>query len=263
MNILIPTDFSDNSIHAINYVYSNFQKEHIDVTLVHAIKEPQTTAGVLIRLEQLMMKDAEKDMKNLLKKVNDDYQQKPKHHIEYGYLKDWIDIYAKAHNIDVIVMGTKGESNVRSIIMGSITESVIRTSKLPVFAIPEFEKELPVHQFILATNKKELERVEFIQKFLDNLKLSSPNVDVLVVLNEENRGGLPKSFPLNGFQIGVKTVENESVVDGINDYLANNKVDILGLYHSRNSRLDYLFNRSVTKTICGETRVPLLVIPGS
>ena len=261
MNILIPTDFSDNSKHAINYVYNNFQQEHINVTLVHAIKEPHSTASVLIRLEQLMKKDAEKEMKGLLARVEEVYHQKPKYYIKYGYLKDWIDVYGKSQNIDLVVMGTKGESDVSSKIMGSVTESVIRTSKLPVFAIPEFEVNRPVHKFILATNKKELEQVEFIKMFLNNLKLSLPNVDVLVVLNDEIHGGIPKSFPINGFQIGVKTVENQSVVDGINGYLAQNNIDILGLYHTRNSRLDYLFNRSITKTICAKTRVPLLVIP--
>ncbi len=261
MNILIPTDFSDNSKHAINYVYNNFKEEQINVTLVHAIKQPHSTASVLIRLEQLMMKDAEKDMKELLAKVQEVYQQKPTQYIKYGYLKDWIEVYAKAQKIDLIVMGTKGETNASSRIMGSVTESIIRTSKLPVFAIPELKEKLPVHHFVLATDKKELVQVDFIEKFLNSLKLLLPSIDVLVVLNEETQGGIPKSYPLRGFQIGVKVVENQEVVGGINDYLSNNNVDILSLYHSRNSRLDYLFNRSITKTICADISVPLLVIP--
>lgn len=261
MNILIPTDFSDYSKHAINYVYNNFLEEHVNVTLVHAIKEPHSTSGLLIRLEHLMKKDAEKEMVSLINRVEEVYNKKPQYYLKYGYLKDWINVYAKAHNIDLIVMGTKGESNLSSRIMGSVTESVIRRSKIPVLAIPELNEKRRVHQFILATNKKELEQVEFIEKFISSLKSSLPCVDVLVVLNEETPPGVPKSYPLKGYQIGVKTVKNQSVINGINDYLATHNVDILGIYHSRNSRLDYLFNRSITKTICGKTQVPLLVLP--
>jgi nucleotide-binding universal stress UspA family protein len=261
MNILIPTDFSDFSKHAINYVHNQFDLSKVNVKLIHTIREPHSTSGVLIRLDQLMMKDAEKEMTKLVGRIEEVYGVKTEYFIKYGHLKDWVYQHADFYKTDLIVMGTKGESNVSAKIMGSVTESLIRSSEVPVLAVPEQKESKPVHQFVLATDKRELDHQDFIETFIDSLKLVNPSINILTVVRKNRQEGIPKSIPLRGFQFGVKTIENESVVQGINSFLENNDVDILGLYHSHNSRLDYLFNRSVTRTICSKCKVPLLVIP--
>ncbi len=261
MNILIPTDFSEYSKHAINYVHKHFDVSKLNIKLIHTIKEPHSTSGVLIRLDQLMMKDAQKEMLQLVDKIEEVYGNRLDYLLKYGHLKNWVENYAESMDIDLIVMGTKGATNVSSKIMGSVTESLIRTSKVPILAIPELKVDRPIHRFVLATDKKVLENQDFVEQFIDSLKLSNPHIDVLTIIRKNHEGGFPKSIPLKGYQFGVELRENDSVVDGINDFLNENEIDILGLYHSHNSRLDYLFNRSITRTICGKCKQPLLVIP--
>jgi len=260
MKILLPTDFSSNSYQAIQYAYTHFDKSKVSVQLLHVIKEPHSTSNVLLRLDDIMMKDAKKEMTELLDKLEQEFGSRPTFSIHYGHLKNWVEQMSKSMKIDLIVMGTKGENDIASKIMGSVTESIIRTSKTPTLAIPNSNVNTEIREFLLATNRKEIENDTFFHDLLSNLKLNVPHINVLTVLTNEV-SGVPKSIPLRGLQVGVKTIENKSVVDGINAYLENNKVDILALYHSRNSRLDYLFNRSITKTICGKIQVPLLVIP--
>ena len=260
MKILLPTDFSINSYHAIQYAFTHFDLRKVNIQLLHVIKEPRSTSGVLLRLDDIMMNDAKREMVELLDKLEQEFGIRPVFAIHYGHLKNWIEQISMTMQIDLIVMGTKGENDIKSKVMGSVTESIIRTSKIPTLAIPYSSKKTEIKEFILATDRKEIEHEDFFEHLISNLKLTDPQINVLIVVTNEV-GVVPKSMPLRGMQVGVKTIESKSVVDGINAYLEENRVDILALYHSKNSRLDYLFNRSITKTICSKIQVPLLVIP--
>lgn len=44
--------------------------------------------------------------------------------------------YANRREIDVIAMGTKGQSGIDRILLGSVTENVLRTARTPVLAVP-------------------------------------------------------------------------------------------------------------------------------
>ncbi len=47
--------------------------------------------------------------------------------------------YAESNGIDLIVMGTHGRSGLDRVLVGSTTETVIRTSSIPVHCIPTGE----------------------------------------------------------------------------------------------------------------------------
>jgi nucleotide-binding universal stress UspA family protein len=56
--------------------------------------------------------------------------------LETGIPKDIIADYARDHGIDLIVMSTHGRSGMSRIMLGSVTESTIRTSSVPILVIP-------------------------------------------------------------------------------------------------------------------------------
>lgn len=43
--------------------------------------------------------------------------------------------YASEHDVDLIVMGTRGRSGVDRYLLGSVTEKVVRTADAPVFTV--------------------------------------------------------------------------------------------------------------------------------
>lgn len=52
--------------------------------------------------------------------------------------------YAKAHTIDLIVLGTNGRGAVAHLFMGSVAERVVRTAPCPVLTVRD-----PEHEFVL------------------------------------------------------------------------------------------------------------------
>lgn len=261
MKVVILTDFSESAFKAIDFVYRHFKREQLQVKLVHCVTKPGSSASTLMRLDNLMKIDAQKNMLELTSRVQEVYQKSPDTVVLFGHLKDVVIQLSASEEIDLIVMGTKGETNLKSRLMGSITESIIRASILPVLAIPESWYNHKLQSITISTAKKELESASFLTLFIENLCLVTPRFNVLTVTRKDHQGLLPRALDLGGISFNVHTIENEDVVDGINSYMESNRIDILCVYHRHNSALDYLFNRSITKTICADTEVPILAIP--
>ncbi|WP_247728808.1 universal stress protein [Halovivax limisalsi] len=56
--------------------------------------------------------------------------------VERGSPADEITAYADANDVDAIAMGTKGLSGLDRVVLGSVTETVLRTASVPVVAVP-------------------------------------------------------------------------------------------------------------------------------
>ncbi len=257
--ILLPTDFSANAESAIDFVLEHFHKSKISIVLIHTIKAPNSAAGVLIRIDDLMRKDAEQEMRRLQAYISDKHQVESEAIIKAGDLNEWVNSSASKHHIDLIAMGTKGENNIESKIFGSVTESIIRTSKIPVLAVPYGSDKSAIEHVAIATAENHLEKESFLEEFFKCINMSNARINAIKVLQDLNETS-PKRISLNGNQINVETINNASIAEGINYYIDTVPTDLLIIYHARNSKIDYFFNRSITKNICAKTDVPLLVI---
>jgi len=63
--------------------------------------------------------------------------------------------YAKAEQIDLIVMGTHGRPGVQHLLMGSVAEKVVRTAPCPVLTLRHPEREFVVADTPSTTDVKE------------------------------------------------------------------------------------------------------------
>lgn len=59
--------------------------------------------------------------------------------IERGVPKETISDYARDNGIDLIIMSTHGRSGLSRVMLGSVAEATIRTSKVPILVIPSDE----------------------------------------------------------------------------------------------------------------------------
>ena len=136
-NILVPTDFSANSISAYRYAASVAKKSDAIIHILHCI-EP--IPGVKFNytndhgLIQEGIERLQKDLKKFIDTIPDP-GLKIKEVIRTGKAYDQILSYSRDSGISLIVLATNVWSEKDNLLAGKVPEKVIRYSKIPVILI--------------------------------------------------------------------------------------------------------------------------------
>ena len=138
--ILYPTDFSDISKKAIDYIKQLRESGSDTVIVLHVINERGISAieryasADSVEIEQRIMDDAKRE----LKVIEDDLKKsgfKVKTVIQRGVPFLEILKAEEKEDISVIVIGSHGKSNLEEMFLGSVSEKVSRKCKSPVLII--------------------------------------------------------------------------------------------------------------------------------
>jgi len=137
--ILVPTDYSDLSLAAVEYALSFSRVVGASLYLLHALDTipvlvledvDLTTERVICETE----KNARSDLHHFVSSKIGDIP-KLSEVVRTGVAEDEIVKFAKEENIDLIVMATHGRNGLLHTLMGSVAEKVIRRSPVPVLAV--------------------------------------------------------------------------------------------------------------------------------
>lgn len=137
--ILVPTDYSDLSLAALDYALLFSQVFGAEIVLLHTLDTipvlaldtmDLTTETVIYETEQNAKKDLHLfaisragNIPNLVELVR------------RGVAEDQIVQVAREENIDLIVMATHGRSGLAHVLLGSVAEKVVQRSSVPVLTV--------------------------------------------------------------------------------------------------------------------------------
>ena len=134
-HILIATDLGEPAQMALQHAVGLAQALGSKLTLLHVYGIPTVyyPDNVNWPLEQLG-KAAQASLDNAVAAVR---KQLPDAtgHVEVGDPRDCIVAYAKSSGADLIVIGTHGRRGVAHLVLGSVAESVVRMSPIPVLTV--------------------------------------------------------------------------------------------------------------------------------
>ena len=137
--ILFPTDFSDASSAAIPWVARIGAITPSEVFIVHVLREqPEEVPDPNYHYQvpeyaRLVRADAEKRLHELSSRFPSDI--KTHELLLNGDAAEEILKAVKDHEINLIVMATRGETGWRSLLFGSVAEKVIKSADCPVLSI--------------------------------------------------------------------------------------------------------------------------------
>jgi len=132
--VLVPVDFTDHSRRALEVARSLASKDGT-LALVHVVASPihpSFYAGGVTRLFQLDPELPERIRKNLRQWLGD---QRGEVVAAEGEVHAEIMRVSKATKAQLIVIGTRGLSGVDHFLMGSVTEKVVRSARIPVLTV--------------------------------------------------------------------------------------------------------------------------------
>jgi nucleotide-binding universal stress UspA family protein len=276
-NILLPTDFSDNSWNAIKYGIQLFENEdcvfHLFHTYTPVIYHAEHVLGYPAQFDlgDIIKNTAEKKLSKLILKISNEFEQNPKHKFEtkarFDTLISGIIAYTNKHAIEMIIMGTKGATAAEEVLFGSNTVHVFKDIKCPVLAIPsDFKYEAP-HEILFPTDL-EINYSNTQINCLHNIAVSHHSrVNAMHVsegydLTEtqlKNKKELELLFKHTAFLFhDIKTM---AILDAINTFQIKAKINLLVMINNKHSFFENLFFKSTINQIGFHLNIPFLVIP--
>lgn len=139
--ILIPTDGSDPSASAAASGMDLAVDQEATVHFLYVIEPLQSSEGGAQQVLESMRRSGERTVRELAEEAEEKGVEAVTEVVDGTPSKEIVE-YARANDIDVIVMGTHGRTGLRRRLLGSVTEKVVRLSDIPVLTIqtrPEAE----------------------------------------------------------------------------------------------------------------------------
>tara|TARA_R110002051_G_scaffold309037_2_gene381405 strand:+ start:2502 stop:3329 length:828 start_codon:yes stop_codon:yes gene_type:complete len=268
MKILIPTDFSQLSKIAIQYVIGLSKDIELDMVVLHVVNTTKPTMARLSskKLIESIKKSTEWEMEELIKTIKTESGHDLKidaQIINDSSIEKGVETYALQHDIDIICIGTKGATGLKKIIFGSNAAGIISNSSVPVLTIPEFASYSGINNIIYSSDLENLE--EELKVLIPFAKKMDTWVHVLHInklhgdpeRNLQSRENRIISL-LSYEKIKTKELENDSIINGINQYVKDVEADMVAMFTHKASLIDKLLKKSVTKEAAFQTRTPLL-----
>jgi nucleotide-binding universal stress UspA family protein len=137
--ILFPTDFSDVSQKALKYIKQLKGAGAQEVIVLHVIDEQELLVlsrvpDQYLQVTAQMEKEIAKDMAAVEADMTaEGFRVKLK--VKKGKPFTEIMMIATEEKVSIIVLGSHGRSNIREMLMGSVSENVIRHAKVPLLVI--------------------------------------------------------------------------------------------------------------------------------
>ena len=272
--VVVPTDFSENAFNALKYACQIFKYERSEIFILHAYADEVYQQDTIVKrsflneIKEVTYQKAVSSLNNVLDQIRE-YSPNPKHKFKtiaaFGTLTDEINDLVNDQNVDIVVMGTRGETNDRKITFGSNTLQVLKYVQCPVLAIPEdytyhSPKELlfPT-DYMVPYKRRELKLLcEMSGSFRSNIHMLYINPLRKISLRQEDNREFLKEC-LQKARLFFETTEEEDKTVAITKYIVHNDIDMLVMVNSRHSHLEDMLHQSTIDKIGLHIKIPFLV----
>lgn len=275
-NILLPTDFSENALNAIEYALQLFKDEdctfHLLNTFTPAAYNMTTMADghPAVMTEEKDRENSKKGLLDIERKLKNKFNN-PKHTFEklvaFNLLVNEIERTVEERNIDLIVMGTKGATGAKDVFLGSNTMYTIKKANCAVIAVPEkFTYEEPKDILFPTDYMFSMEN-----QFLPLLRsICAGHKSQLSILNIYTGKPLKSTQKTTKEQLGEFLKDNKTlffeekhtnISEAVAQFQIAHKIDFLTMVNNSHSFFENLFFKPVIKQIVHRTNIPFMVIP--
>lgn len=271
-NILLPTDFSDNSRNAIIYALDLFRGQEVTFHFLNVQKPAEYTTDDLIlasseaTIFEAVIHDNKTRLKSFVTEFKEAYSEEKytfEDSVDFDALTDAIKQIIAGKDIDLIIMGTNGATGASEVLFGSNTLKVIRKVDYPVLAIPEGYKFTKMDNVLFSTHTCKDLQDDKAKAFRDIADIFKPLLHILKIKTGEESThncdtcllGILKTDKFKSYN--VRGVPAPMAID---TFVQLVDVDMHAHFVERRSFLDRFIFGSETAKISYKTRKPLLLL---
>ena len=277
-NVLLLTDFSENSWNAIKYAIGFHEETACNFFLLHASRVSHLTIanGSYLpdpeSIEKVYIRPAKAKLLELQKRIAEHISSSSKHKFytisDYNFLVQSVRDLVERKNIELIVLGAKGTSSLKQTIVGSNTRDIITKVACTTLAVPEKAiytkiKELAFPtDFALQYNLNTLEPIlKIIQENNAILRVVHISKQAESVLNSDqikNKELLEDYFQSHTHSFHFLT--NKNIEAAVQFFVKSRHVDMLTMVAKNLNYFQQILFHSKVEKINYHIHIPFLVV---
>ncbi|HNP19816.1 MAG TPA: universal stress protein [Fulvivirga sp.] len=270
--ILVPTDFSECSINAIKYAANLARKiSNTNLLIAHAYSLPITygEAGLyspVVKITDQMEEEIKMQFEKMERQVPELNEVSFQTVSFAGFVTEMVESLCPNNEIDMIVMGTKGASGIDEVLLGTNTNSVVRSINIPTIVIPENAHYKAIRNIALASDYKPIDG-----KVLDPLKklikITKGDLHIIHIGDKDGISSTEATVAKKFVQFFKNIphhfhyIVNEDVETGLNEYIIRKQIDLLALIPRKHKFFDMIFGKSESRRIIFHTKTPVITLP--
>lgn len=264
-NILVPTDFSENADKALDFAMALAHKFGATLHILHAYHST-SHAGHLANVNRVIKEDREQEMEKFLAdtKASISFELDIKGYCSKGYAVEKIELYSKKLDVDLVIMGTLGASNLGKRLMGSTTSNLINTTDTPVLAIPSNVIYSDLANMVVALDALNAPKPHLLNPMVSIAQKLDLAINLVHVSSEQLHTDIDPSIKdyLVGF--GVKftytKVQSNDVLEGLLHFAHQKGNSLLCMVSHQRTWFENIFHESVSQKVALQSDLPLLVL---
>ena len=274
-NILVPTDFSENSIQALKYAQVLFSAMECNFYLLYVgtLLDTKNDAETFQETENESSENTKKKLTDLVKETRK-HSTEANHFFfalhEYGFFIPTIKKHVEEQNIDLIVMGTKGASGVKEKVLGSNAGDVITKVQCNTLVVPVNVDLSRPKEIAFPTDFNIFYSLRILRPMEEMVTLGKANFRVMNSLKEgdhlneeqeKNREHLldfmEDTFPET---YSFHTITNKKVKSAIQCFVESRDVDMIVMVAKNLNFIQQILFDSIVEQISFHTKIPFYVI---
>ncbi|MDG1730381.1 MAG: universal stress protein [Algibacter sp.] len=272
-NILLPTDFSENSWNAIKYAIRFFEKESCNFYLLHIytlshVILNDSAQDVLVNVDT---QPAKIKLRKVLKRIGKVFTTNKKHRFytlfDYNFFIESIRKHVEEKKIDCIVMGTKGASGLKKIIVGSNTGDVITKVKCTTLVVPEDAQLVKLKEiafptdFALSNNIQILDPLsEILEKNQSALRILHISKKKAELNRDQNKSKELLEDYFSHLYHSFHYLTNKKVEDAVQCFIESRNINMICMVAKNLNYFQQILFHSKVEAISYHTEIPFLVL---
>ena len=276
--VLLPTDFSNNAWNAICYAIELYKNETCVFYILNAFSTVNYHLVEAFRTAKPGEKDyenakskSEKGLSKVLEMISFKDQDYPKHSFitisAFNTVLKAVKNIVAEKDIEIVVMGTKGETNAASVAFGTNAINVMEKARnCPVMVIPENTKNIAPKEIVFPTNYKTNFKRRELSYLVDLAKKSISTVIVLHVSpkNEldntqiNNKNSLEEYF--QDINYSFHFLHKGHIGSAISIFAESRKSDMIAFINRKHLFFDSILTEPLVKYMGRDSKIPTLVM---
>lgn len=271
--ILCTTDFSENAEKALKYAYGLSRQFNSELIVLHVHDIPTILSGPsdAITADDIS-KGIEKMNLEKLCEICEDHLHFSRDNVSFEERENKSSVDGIVKMIDeihpnMVVMGVKGTSRMKEVIMGSTSTGVIQKASCPVITIPEDCEVEPIIKKIVYATDLDDQNFKIINGLKEIATCFDADISVVHIVTESDK---VTKEELEGFQnqlmkevsykkLHFEVLHSNRISERLYNYVADKNDSLIAMFeHENKSIFEHWFKKDLIKDVEQKSKIPFL-----